>query len=268
MYWNNASWDSFVNKHKELRAKGYQMIDFEGVHLRKGKSGRFWGIWTKTKKDSRIQSRGSWEDFLKLVSDRRKEGYSLQDVESMLNRNRKRIYLGLFVKTGERVQFVQKYRSRSDLFSATANFKKKRKAYIIDVDPFKTNDGKYQFLAVYTQGADKSTQFSSHDRVESFNSNRSKMKKEGMRMKDYESYKSEGKTYYMAIYGKASGKVTDSFWRSLNWNSFKAQRDVLRKSRELSILDIEVSAEKGQLRAPEFYDSKSKENSRYLATHA
>ncbi|MEL6252060.1 MAG: hypothetical protein AAFR87_08625 [Bacteroidota bacterium] len=261
VYWNNASWDSFINKHKELREKGYQMIDFEGVHVGKGKSGRFWGIWSKTNKQSRLQSRTSWEDFLKLVSDRRKEGYSLQDIESMLNRNGKRIYLGLFVKTGERAQFVQKYRSRSELFSSTENFKKKRKAYIIDFDPIRTKDGKYQFLAVYTQGSDKKTRFSSHDKISSFNSNRKNMKKEGLRMKDFESYKEGNKTYFMAIFGTPSSnkKPDESFWRSLNWNSLKAHRNTLKQSRNLNLVDIEVFSPKGKIVAPEFYDSKSKQ---------
>ncbi|MEL6925997.1 MAG: hypothetical protein AAFO94_18290, partial [Bacteroidota bacterium] len=47
-YWNNASWDSFIKKHKANANQGYQLIDFEGQHVGKGKSGRFWGIWRKS----------------------------------------------------------------------------------------------------------------------------------------------------------------------------------------------------------------------------
>ncbi|MEM8892724.1 MAG: hypothetical protein AAGD28_32385, partial [Bacteroidota bacterium] len=146
-------------------------------------------------------------------------------------------------------------------FSSTENFKKKRKAYIIDFDPIRTKDGKYQFLAVYTQGSDKKTRLISHDRMSSFNSNRSNMKKEGLRLKDYESYKEGSKTYHMAIYGTptANKKPDTSFWTSLNWNSLKAHRNTLKQSRNLNLIDIELFKAKGKIVAPKFYDSKSKQ---------
>lgn len=256
-YWNNASWDNFIAKHKELRAKGYQLADFEGRHVGKGKSGRFWGIWMKTKVHSKIVSKAGWESFEKVFEEEAKKGYYLDDIESILNRQGNRIYIGLFAK-GKRDQYIHRFKNRSDLFSQAKKYKNK-KAFLTDMDPFKTKDGKFQFLAIYTKGADKTTQLVSYDKWESFNSDRMKKRKSGLRMMDYEKYTYKGKKYFMAIYRtyKNGGKSPkESFWSNLVWYSFKAQRDALRKTEGLKLVDIEVSEEKGVVHAPEFYSGK------------
>lgn len=259
-YWNNASWDSFIAKHKELRSKGYQLTDFEGKHVKKGKSGRFWGIWMKTKVHSKIISRSGWDEFVKLFEEEAKKGYYLDDIESMLNRNGKRIYIGLFAK-GKREQYIHKFKNRSDLFSQAKKYKNK-KAFLTDMDPFKTRDAKFQFLAIYSKGADKSTQLVSYDKWESFNSDRRKKRKSGLRMMDYEKYSYKGKKYFMAIYRsyKNGGKSPkESFWSNLVWYSFKAQRNALKKTEGVRLVDIEISTEKGVIHAPDFYSGKFEE---------
>ncbi len=256
-YWNNMSWDAFISKHKSLREEGYQLIDVEGRHVGQGKSGRFWGIWMKTNIPSRIITRGGWDAFEDLIAEQRKEGFALDDVESMLNRNGKRIYLGVFCK-GKKAQQVYKFTSFNQV---TFNELKLRNDgfYITDVDPFETKDGKHQFLAIYTQSGASSTKLSLAETWSDFNTDRLNQRKAGKRLFDFERFKMTGKTYYFGLYRNfKSGNKTpnESFWSNLEWNSFKAHRQFLNRQKGMRLFDIEIHDGTGKKKAPEAYNGK------------
>jgi len=253
-YWNNATWENFTDKHKELRAKGYQLVDIEGRHVAKGKPGRFWGIWRATSVDSRIVSKSGWENFEQVIADQKRQGYALDDVESILNRNGNRIYIGLFCK-GAKTQRIHKFRSIQDLKNQT-NSLKGQQLYLTDVDPFRTNDGKYQYLAVYTKSGASSTVLSIKNDWDAFNSDRLSKRRSGLGIIDYERFKLDGKTHHVAIFKRTS--VKDSFWSNLEWNSFKAYRQHLNKQRDMRLVDIEIHDGTGKVNAPPTYVQKFK----------
>jgi hypothetical protein len=259
-YWNNMSWDDFVSKHRSLREKGYQLIDVEGRHVGRGKSGRFWGIWMKTNIPSRIIFRVGWNAFEDLVAEQAKQGYALDDIESILDRNGKRIYLGLFCK-GKKVQRVRKSTSFNEVTLHELKYRNEG-FYITDVDPFKTKDGNHQFLAIYTQSGASSTKLSLAETWKSFNEDRLNQRKAGKRLFDFERFKLGGKTYYFGLYrNMKSGNKNpkESFWSNLDWNSFKAYRQFLNRQRGMRLFDIEIHDGTGKTQAPEAYNGKQKD---------
>lgn len=253
-YWNNMNWNAFTSKHNSLRAKGYQLIDIEGQHVGIGKSGRFWGVWKKTNIKSRVKISNSWDDFIQEVKGQAQQGFALDDVESMLNRNGRRIYIGLYC-AGAKKQKVYKFRTFQELRAKT-NTLHDNGSYLTDVDPFKTKDGKHQFLAVFTQNKATTTRLIASSNWEEFNEDRLGKRRQGLNIVDYERYKVNGKARYLAIFRNVRKK--DSFWSNLNWGSLKAYRQHLHRHKKMRLIDLEVHDNKGKSVAPPTYTGKFK----------
>ena len=240
----NVTWDKFMDSHKRFKAKGYQLLDVEAQHKGKGKNVGYWAVWIKKKENSRVRSIKGWDKFREENKKQFEGGYILVDIESFLDKQGERRYLGVY-HSGNLSQRTRKYKSYQELIKACSE-QKNQGFGLSEVEPFITKDKKAQFMAVFHKGI-KST-VRRYASFEDFNAARKKLAKSSIHLVDYEKYKAEGKSWYVAL-TKAGGLSTVG-WFGLNWDSFKAHRSFQGKHKKRYLVDIEVERKNGNNHAP------------------
>jgi len=252
-YLRNITWNKLIESQRSFKAKGFQLIDVEARHEGKGKSVRFWAIWQKKSEESKIQSLKGWDAFKEENKALFQKGYKLVDIESYLDKNAERRYLGVYEK-GTKPQRTRKY-TTYDAFVKGLNSQKSEGYALSEIDFLTTKDKKIQVMAVFHKGP-RNVYFRSKTFKE-FNELRKKQAKNGLQLLDFESYKEGTQNWYVAIMQNTGKKA--SFWHNLNWDSFKAHRTHLGKHRDLYLVDIEVKKKRGNTAAPPSHTAKLKD---------
>ncbi len=194
----------FSKKFKQYKEKGYMMIDIDVYKV--GSALRYSMIWREN-----TEQRG-WAEFRNMSSETyskkwkefRDKGYRPHDIESYrINGQQK--YAGIWVQNKEGYSWSSKRNLKASEYGEYFKTQKSKGRRMIDMEAYQTSGG-LRYSAIWVQNKENISWAQYRDMSRSaYQKKIDDYTKKGYIVVDYETYRSNGKRRYAAIWEKRSG---------------------------------------------------------------
>lgn len=202
----NMTHEEYSAKWKNLRAKGYRLIDQEAYRL--GNKDLYAAVWVKNTEKLKWASfrNVSSSTFSKKFKNYRDKGYRMTDIEAY-KQNGTMKYAGIFVQNKENLGWS----ARRDMSAAGYGnrFKDMRnKGYrVTDIESYRVA-GKQKFAAIWVKNKNKRGWKASRDMsAAGFGNKWRTLVDEGYRLTDFEAYPTNNGTKYAGIWRQNGSKL-------------------------------------------------------------
>ncbi|WP_414624323.1 hypothetical protein [Calothrix sp. CCY 0018] len=220
------TWSAFLNKGKELTAKGLRLIDVETIL--EGRTRKYVGVWRSGSGSNLITEPLSWSAFLAKGKELTAKGLRLIDVETF-QEGRTRKYVGVW-NSGSGSNLITAPLSWS-AFLAKGNEFTDKGLRLIDVETFQEGRTR-QYVGVWSSGSG-SNLITAPIRWSAFVNKGKELTAKGLRLIDVESFSESGTRQYIGVWSSGSG--SNIIRSPQNWSEF------LDKGQELSAKGLRLT---------------------------
>ena len=249
IYLYQIPWEELITRNDELVKDSFQLVDLEAVAV--GGEVSFWGIWQKTTRKARIERASGWENIIKVKRRMEKEGYTLIDIEGYRGPSGADLFVGVWIPGGK-AQKLWNLDSWEGLLKNTAR-QSQEYFQLVDVEVYIDEWGATNYLAVYHKLAPSERgHLVRSDDAETFYRERTRRRKSGYTMVDFETFDQNGQTFLIGMYKQEA--ATEKDCNRLDWASFVTYQDQLDE--QYRLVDLEVSTGDGRLMVPAYHTSR------------
>lgn len=231
-YVQGVSWDQFLAENKRLNAGGYRLVDIETSGISQDRT--FWGIYSRSGLDDRIERAMSWADFIELKRKLAAEGYVLADVTGYAINEADFNYIGVWRK-GDTQHKIWKLDS-SDALKLRTDEMVRDKFFLVGVKVITSPAGVTQYLALYHHNPlpERNYVFVTSD-PKVFNTDWLQRMKSNVRLIDYDRYEEKGTTYYLGVY--QSGEYEHLLLSDMEKLTFEDRWDRLEQQEDMRLVN-------------------------------
>lgn len=231
-YVEGVSWDKFLAENQRLNAKGYRLVDIETSGISQERT--FWGIYSKSGLDDKIEQALGWADFVELKRKLAAEGYVLADVTGYALNEADYTYIGVW-RRGDTQHKIWKLDS-SDALKLRTDEMVKDKFFLIGVKVITSPAGVTQYLALYHHNPlpERNYVFVTSD-PKVFNTDWLQRMKSNVRLIDYDRYEEKGVTYYLGVY--QSGDYEHLLLSDMEKLTFEDRWDRLEQQEDMRLVN-------------------------------
>lgn len=233
-FYEAQSWDSLLITEKRMTAMGYRLMELETA--KDGADRYFWSIWVKSDLGHHMERIDGWKSFIEQKRAKVEEGYVMGEVEGIALTDNEQQFYGVWYK-GDTQHKVWRLDSQEGIMKKTAEMSQAH-FYLVDLDVFETPSNTVQYLALYHYGSAGQRAYVVVEKdLKRFNTEILQRTKSGYRMIDFEKYRENDETYYLAVFRK--GDFEAVLLRDMDKDGFYGRLDMSEQNR-FQLMDIEL----------------------------
>jgi len=234
-------WSDFIADGNERAQNGLRCIDFE--YFTKGGKRHYVGVWKSGSGSNIIAKFNKWSDFIADGDERVQDGLRLVDFEYFTAGN-KRHYVGIW-KSGSGSNIITKFNKWSN-FIADGNQKAQNGLRLVDFEYY-TAANKRHYVGVWRSGAGGKIIAKFNKWSDFMADGINKTHNEGLRLIDFERYKTGEKNHYVGVWKKGSSS-TNIIVKFNKYADFIADGNDKAKNQGLRLVDFEAYTKTSPIR--------------------